>query len=336
MQTEVKMTYSELKDQVGKNNIGNVYLFEGEEEYLQDYGTALIKNKVIANDDFDIHVLEGSQDMEKFESVMDSFPLFNKNKLILVKHSELFTKTFNSRAEELIKKILDIDENTFMIFREIKTDKDSLFYKGIKKCLRTLSCEQQNDTELIKWVVKIVKSKGYTIDYDTARIFVEMSDRKMNSIMSEINKVLMYKEDDKTIKKNDVELITTKSITDTIFDLTDAVAKKNKDMAVKVLDEMMSLREAEQKILYLITVNFIDMIKVLKARKMNKSNLEIAEMTGIKHDWKVRKLLEFSRKFPENEIRRIIGCCVKADADIKSGLYVPRLSLEILLLEITD
>jgi DNA polymerase III subunit delta len=336
MQTEVKMTYSELKEQVVRNDLSNIYLFEGEEEYLQEFGTALIKNKVIADDNFDIHIIEGGGCLERLESMIDSFPLFNKCKFIEVRDSELFTAGNNNRVASLIEKITGMDKNTYIIFREAKTEKRSALYSGIRQYIRTLSCEQQNDTELIKWVVKIFKSRGFTIAYDIAKEFVEMSDRKMNSVMSEINKVLMFKEDDRAIRRSDIVLMTTKSITDNIFDLTDALAKKNKSGAVRILDEMITLREPEQKILYHITTNFLDMIKVMKLRKKNKSNQEIAELTGIKFDWKVRKLVDFSRKFTEDELKKMIGSCVKADSNIKSGLYDPRLSLEVLMLEIAE
>jgi DNA polymerase III delta subunit len=126
------MNYNELKEQINKDDIANVYLFEGEEEYLQEFGTALIKSKVITNDEFDVHMIEGSQCIDKIESIIDTFPLFNKNKFIVVRNSELFTIAGNSRVESLIEKIDNIGSSTYIIFREIKTDRNPYFISVLK------------------------------------------------------------------------------------------------------------------------------------------------------------------------------------------------------------
>jgi DNA polymerase-3 subunit delta len=294
----------------------------------------MIRDKVIENSSFDMHRFEGRNCGEKIADAIDSCPLFNTNKFITVKDSELFTPAGSTDAQMIADKIREMDPTTFIIFLETKTDKRTALYKAVNKTGKILECGIQSDEELIKWAVRVFKSKGYRLDPTLARKFIEMSDRKMNSIMNEIEKISAYMGDRKLITEEDIELLTTKSITNNVFKLLDAVSKRDRRSSIMILDEMIRLKEPEQKILFLISTNFIDMFKAVQAKKKYRNNSEIAKATGIMFEWKVRKLLEFSKKFTEKEIRNIIGYCIDADSNIKEGKYYPRLSLEVLISEI--
>ena len=327
------MNYSDLQKQLIKDDLVNVYLFEGEEEYLRDHCTTTLKDKVINDDSFDIHRIGGKDCADKINDIIDSSPLFNSSKFLIVQDSELF-KTGNGSIAFLLEKIKDIDKNTYIVFQEQKTDKRSSLYKSIKRYGRIYDCELQKEADLINWVRKSFKRDGYMLDQKTARKFIDISDRKMNSIKNEMKKIEAFKGDDKIIKDEDVELLTTKNITNNVFDLIDAIAKRNKNEAIDILNEMIYLKVPEQMILFLISNNFIDMLKAVQLKKKSKNNQEIASEIGIRYEWLVRKLLDFSKKFSFLELRTIITYCTKADENIKKGLYPARLSLEVLISEI--
>jgi len=181
------MDYSDLQKQINKDDIVNVYLFEGEEEYLQEHCTTLLKEKVIDNDSFDIHKIGGKNCADKINDIIDSTPLFNSSKFLIVKNSDLF-KIGNNSSAYLIEKIKDMDKNTYIIFHEQKIDKRSSLYKSIKKHGRIFDCLVQKEVELKKWVRKSFKRDGYMIDEETARKFIDISDRKMNFETSESEK----------------------------------------------------------------------------------------------------------------------------------------------------
>ena len=153
----------------------------------------------------------------------------------------------------------------------------------------------KKEADLINWVRKSFKRDGYKISAETAREFVDISDRKMNSIKNEMNKIEAFKGEDNIIKYEDIMMLTTKNITNNIFDLTDAIAKRNKNDAIAILNEMIYLKVPEQKILFLISKNFIDMLIAVQLKKKLKSNQEIAKELGLRFDWLVESYLIFQR-----------------------------------------
>ena len=136
------MNYSDLQKQVKIDDIVNVYLFEGEEEYLQEHCAITLKDKIIKDDNFDIHRISGKNCADKINDIIDSSPLFNSSKFLIVRDSDLF-KTGNNSITYLIEKIKDIDKNTFVIFQEQKIDKRSSLFKSIKKYGRVFECNIQ-------------------------------------------------------------------------------------------------------------------------------------------------------------------------------------------------
>ncbi len=180
------MDYFELKKQVDKGEIANVYLFNGPEEYLKEFSSSMIRDRVIENSSFDMHRFEGRNCGEKIADAIDSCPLFNTNKFITVKDSELFTPAGSADAQMIADKIISMDPSTYIIFLETKADKRTVLYKAVNKVGKILECDIQNDEELTKWAVRVFKSKGYRLDPVLSRKFIEMSDRKMNSIMNRL------------------------------------------------------------------------------------------------------------------------------------------------------
>ena len=328
------MKYSEFRKQIEKGDIPGICLFVGEEEFLRDYATTYLKNKIINDHKFDIHTVQGKNNTDKLADIINTFPIFNKSKLIIVRDSGLFARELGKEAEELIENISRPDNGNCIVFHEDKVDIKSALYKKIREDGLILDCGTQNDVELAQWAVNVFKKENFSLDVKLAEKFIDMSERKMKSIMNDIHKIIAYKGSNKLITREDIELMTTRSITDSIFNLLDAISSRNRNNAIYMLDEMIRLKQKEQYILYMISVNFMDMLNAVKLRKKNKSFREIAMETGIRYDWKVRKLLGYSKRFSEKEIQRIICCCAEADMNIKKGLYKGRLSLEVLISEI--
>jgi DNA polymerase-3 subunit delta len=75
----------------------------------------------------------------------------------------------------------------------------------------------------------------------------------MNEILNEINKLVSYSGNREKIGILDVRKVCTKSIKSRIFDLTDAVAEKNRTKAFKILEDMVILKEPMPRILFMIT-----------------------------------------------------------------------------------
>ena len=333
------MNYSEFAEYVKGKSISNIYLFEGDEDFLRDHCAGVIKKRALTDEFFDVHRIEGKNCIDSLSEAVENMPLFSVNKFIEVSGSGLLSAGKTNQDTALAARLLaSLDNNIYIVFLEkekLKKPENNPLYKLIKEHGIIVDCSIQNDEELKKGIMKKIFREKYKISPENAKLFVELSDRQMNTLNNEIDKIMAYKGDDKIITSKDIKELTTRSINIKIFSLLDALSQRKRDDAMVMLDEMLQLKEPEQKILFLITKNFIDMLKITQLKKKGASNGEIMKKMNEKFEFVIRKHIGFSRKFTEKEMVRIIKCCVRADSNIKEGIFAPRLSLEILIAEIS-
>ena len=191
----------------------------------------------------------------------------------------------------------------------------------------------QKPEDLVKWIAAVLSEKGRQIDTRTAYQLIEYSDLGMGSIQNELDKLVLYTEGRDSITIDDVENVTTKSLKVRIFDLTDAVAQKRGDDALRLLDEMLQQREPVARILFMISKQFRQMLEV---KLLLEDGIDRRQIPGTlaMHPFAASKLVEQSKKFKIDDLKDIVQLCLTTEDDIKTGKMGDRTALELLIAKI--
>lgn len=356
-----KESLDRIKEQLKSKNLSRVYLFSGNEPFLIDYYVVEIKKLILENDNQSLNLssFENKIDIDDVVDACDTFPIFADKKLVIVKNSGLFyskakknaavnndediqeeeddskpeqSTSSGSRAQETLSEYIpDIPETTCLVFIESNVDKRLKVYKQLSKYGTALEFNRNKPKYLVPWVIKGMNSVGKIIEDEAVEYLVAISDPDMYTLRNEIFKLAAYAGDRKKITLEDVKLLAIPTIKSVIFDLLDAVARRNTQRALTILDDILSLKEPEQKILAMLSKQTGELLKLKLLMEDRASQTEINQYFQGKHPYAMKIMTEQARSMNVSYLKRLLANLMEAETSYKKGLIEPRLALELLI-----
>ena len=318
-----------ILNDIRDNRIKPAYLLYGCETYLvHQYRDKLLDALDGHESNMNFAAFEGKDiDVDAIISLAMTEPFFADKRIILVSGSGLF-KSANDALSAFLKG--DFPDYLHMIFVESEVDKRNKLYKAVKDLGNAVEFQTQDDATLHKWIAQRINKEGLGISGATIALFMQKTGQDMSNINTELEKLFCYCLNKDTITNEDVEAITTTSISNHIFDMISAVALKQHAKAMNLYYELISLREAPMKILILMAGQFNTLLQVkdLKNRGYDKNGIskKIGRPTFV-----VDKLLSQAATFDMASLKGALRECVDFEQQIKTGQINDRLCVEIII-----
>ena len=330
------MDIATLEKNLNTGKIDSLYLLYGEERFLLE--NCLNKIQKLFGEKINginFVLLDGSNVRNIISDIQTPSFGYDK-KLIIVRDSGLLKKkTRNKKNENIpetkktenndIKRIADyieeniedIKESVIIVFAEYEIEKNEL-YKVIEK--NGIVCEfvKLKTNDIVKRLKQICNGYKVNADENTLRYFIEICGTNMQVLINEIRKQIEYAGQGGTITKESIDNLATKEIESIIFDLTDNIGKKNIQVSLEVLDNMLYQREPIQKILITL-YNHIK--KVYLTKIAIKENKNVTESLKLKPNqtFLTTKYIQQSKYFSEKELRKILQELIDLDYNSKNG-----------------
>lgn len=256
--------------------------------------------------------------------------LFSDKKLVIVDNANMFTGS-TSKDSELIEEYLNhINENTtlVLIVHNDKLDTRKKITKLIKKVGKVQEFNDELDTtSLVRRLFK-----DYNIDYKTIQLFIDRVGNNPLIIQNEINKIKIYKDNDKNITEEDILNLTAKLIEIDIFKLIDYIVRKNKEKALELYYEMLKMNEEPIKIVVILANQFRIMYQSKELLKKGYSEKDIASTLKI-HPYRVKLAIQNSRNYTSDILLKNLNALADIDIGIKTGTINKDLALELFILK---
>jgi DNA polymerase-3 subunit delta len=224
--------------------------------------------------------------------------------------------------------IFERKDVSLIIFEEGEPDKRNKFFKILLK----KSFKKQEFSELPSFKVKTfieneVKKLGGKIVPSAIDELILFFGNDLWQIENELQKLITYKGSN-TISKEDVESLGTANIDLNIFRTIEAISRKNKKLALKLVSEHFEKGENELKILSMINYQFRVLIKIKSLLDEKKSFFQIQKTSKI-HPFVIKKTIPIARNFSMEELKNIYKKILETDFAIKTGKVEPKLGIEI-------
>ena len=256
--------------------------------------------------------------------------LFDDKKLVIIDNANMFTGS-TSKDSEIIEEYLNhINENTtlVLIVHNDKLDTRKKITKLINKVGKVIAFNDELDmTNLVRRLLK-----DYNIDYKTINLFLDRVGNNPLIIQNEINKIKIYKENDKTITDEDILNLTAKLIEIDIFKLIDYIVKKDKEKALELYYEMLKMNEEPIKIIVILANQFRIMYQSKELLKKGYSEKDIANILKI-HPYRVKLAIQNSRNYTSEVLLKNLNNLADIDIGIKTGILNKDLALELFILK---
>lgn len=334
------MSIDILKQDIRSGTLKQVYAFYGPEEYLKKYYIESIEKLVVdkAMKDLNRIVLEGKVDARKIMDSCEACPVFSDKKLIIVKNSGLLKggkkETEASKKSQsqggLPEYLQNMPSYAYLVFLEEEIDKRLKLTDAVKKSGLLVEFAYQKPVDLVKWVIKVCKSMGRIMDASVASYLVEISEQGMTEIYNEIQKLVMYTEGRQSITQPDVDRICTRSVKSRIFDLTDAIAEQDAVKGLKLLNDMLMLKEPLPKILFMITKQLRQILEVRLLQNKGYAAAQVASEMGLP-PFIASKLIKQSSRFSEDRLKKAMEESLEYDIAIKTGKIDEKIAVELMI-----
>ena len=338
------MDIGKLKTQLNNNEIKNVYLFYGPEQYLKKYYLDLLEKTVLdkAINPMDKLFLEGASDINSIINSCETFPLISKRKLVIVRNSGLFKtkkktniddiKNSNKKIQEYINNLPD---HVCLVFVEDSIDKRLRIVETIKNNGLIVEFKYQKPLDLAKWAIKVFNSLDKKISFKDASLLVEYCEEGMNEVYNEIKKIASYLGERDEVNSLDIEKVCTKSVKSRVFDVADAVSINDTDKARKLLNDMEALREPVPKIFVMLTNHLRRVLQAKQFKNKGVNSKDAALKMGIP-PYIYQKLSGQAKRFSSDKLKNTIYESAEYDYLIKTGNIKDKIALEMVISRLSN
>ncbi|MGP1612826.1 MAG: DNA polymerase III subunit delta [Catonella sp.] len=321
------MSLSTLDDHIKKHSFKRCYLLYGAEPYMIRYYKNALKTAILGSGDaINLSTFSGKiTDISSVIAAMQTLPFFSEYRCIVIENSGLF-----SAANELSSYIDKIPETTVIIFAETEVDKRTKLYKAITKIGQVEEFKIQNENELSKAIINKLASNNISISPELAKYFVIRIGMSMDELFSESNKLIAYVYEKKVATKEDIDYVCPRQLSDKIFDLMDFIGKKERENAMALYLDLISLQESPIKILSLINTHFYRLHCIKQWIDEGRKG-EIAKPLKI-NPYYMPKYIEQTQNFSTEKLKEAVNQCLFTDNAIKTGEMNEEIAVELLII----
>lgn len=310
----------------------NTYLIYG-----NDYG--LIKREIDK-------IISGITDVVKYDLLASNvsevieeascMSLFGDKKVVIGENALFLTganTSVNHDIDYLTSYVNAENHDNIVILTVVqdKLDERKKIVKLLKKNVTVIHKDMIDTKDLPKFIMNEFLGNGYKIDYKTASYFVDYVGKNVDILLSEINKMIIYKDTDKEIFIEDILNISSKGFNDNVFDLSDAIMKKDFKKIFSCYNDLMILKEEPIKIIALLASQFTLVYQSKLLSKEGFMSKDIASTLKV-HPYRVKLALETN--YPDSELKDILKKLHNLDYEIKTGKVDKAVGLENFLLHL--
>ena len=331
------MSLDVLRRELKEGSLREVYLLFGAEEYLIDKYLKEIEAVGVepAFKDFNLNKIEGRDSAEKIIQMCDTAPMMSDKKLVIAKDTGLFgadsknkkEKADASNNDSFIEYLDNKPKEACLVFVEKEVNKSSKLYKAVDRLGMCTEIGFQGEQDLVKWVVNRLNVYDIKINKSDAEYLINICPPDMTSIMNEISKLVDYVGNGKIVRQTDIDEVCIKQLQNKVFDMIDAITKKEPLKAYSLLEDMLILKEPIQKISVLIARHFKNLLYVKEMRTNGSSAERIADQTGMKV-FAVNKYIKHSGAFSVEKLKNAARDCLDIDVKVKTGRIDAKIALE--------
>lgn len=319
-----------IDNDIKRQEYKNVYLLYGEERYLIRQYRDKLKNAMASPDDtMNFSCFEGDDiNVKEIIDLAETLPFFADRRVILIEDSKLFKKG----GDELSEYLAGMPESTYFIFVEEEVDKRSKLFKAVGKCGNAVEFCTQTDETLMKWIGGRISREGKNITQAAYQSFIAKTGTDMQNIEKELEKLICYCLDKDVIEPEDVEAVTTEQLNNKVFEMVDAIASHRQKHAMDLYYDLLALKEAPMRILFLITRQFQMLLTVKVMGNQGFGNKDIAAKAGCP-EWAVRKYQGQAKAFSLDQIKQAIADGVSYEEAVKTGKMNDQMAVELFIVQ---
>jgi DNA polymerase-3 subunit delta len=346
-----------------------IYLFHGEDQFSLTEELNNLKKKTLPPEaeDFNyvrLDALKNTFTIDELFQAAEAYPFLSDKRLVVVTGlvarlgksalaeeraaARTATRPVKGRAAVPAKpttpreRFLDFIPNkmasTILVIVEEKVDKRDAVYKAVEKQGAVREFVPLENWALEKWINERAVKLNIKLDRTVAPLLREYIGSNLYHLSNELEKLGAYAGEGQAVTPDMVELLTAEISESKIWDLTDALSRRNYSQAMVQLarqrnESTLTRSGFTRKTFAIICNQMYDLLRMSELYNDRKTKNEIAQSLGI-NPYRVEKTLPMLRNFQPGRLEKIYARLVEADYADKSGKADLNIQLDMLVAEI--
>lgn len=264
---------------------------------------------------------------KEFYNNFKTVSMFAEKKLVVLKNIFESAK-FSEEFLENIKNLEDM-KDIVVIYEDCPADQRTKLFKSLQKFAKCQEFECLDPANLKKWILVEFEKNKVKINPDALDKLIEFVKNDLWQMDNEVKKLSSYKAGG-TVMRQDVELLMKPNLENDIFKTIDALASKNKKLALDLFHKHLDNGDNALYLLTMIAYQFRNLL-VIKELIENKIPYHvIAKKSGL-HPFVVQKSYYLCNQFSLQDLKKIYQKIFQADSDIKTGKIEAETALDLFL-----
>ncbi len=213
-----------------------VYWLQGEEDYYIDQLVTYAEHEILPESEagFNLTVFYGRDaDWAAVMNACKRYPMFAEKQVVLLKEAQHMKDI--DKLEAYVA--APLGSTIFIVAYKGKTlDKRTKLSKLLATHAELFNSEKIRDYKMQEWIGELVKSKGYSITSKCIAMLEEHIGNDLSRIANEIDKLSLNLTDKKTIEEDDIEKYIGISKEYNVFELQEAITRKDLVKALKIIN----------------------------------------------------------------------------------------------------
>ncbi len=277
------------------------YLVQGEDILLYDKALEMIKKAVnLQLEDFNFNVFDDdSFNADLVMDTLETMPMGSDKKVVLLKNITNINENFKKKLKEYLKNPV---QSTCLVIFDFFNKFDFLISEKI-------SAKRLDDASLKELIRAELKKYNKEISNDACQKLIEACCSYYSLIKNELEKLGSCEDID--ISEKSVEELVCKQTEFTVFELTDALSKRDADKALSLLN----LMPKDTKTFSLVLNHFRRLFFVAVSEGSDK---DLSELLDVK-EYAIIKSKSLAKNFSKLQLKNIYEMTSDVDFYIKNG-----------------
>lgn len=326
-------TIQEVEKQLKQKKLLPVYYLFGEDSYSIEITHKAIEKYIepfIASD-FDKENYYGeNQTFANITALASTFPFGSEKKIITVKQAEKLKD-----KKELVSYLKSPAEFSTIIFLHEGTisNPETEPYKTLASYGFLYEAKELKGKSLIEWLISAVVKAGKTISYENAQMLTDISGENRSALEAQLEKIFLYIGENKEITIDSIRGLSTSLKQYTVFDLQNALGKRNKSSALKVAHNLLQNGTEPIQIIAMLNKYFSGLARLPELASANTNEFQIARILGT-HPYFLKEYHSARKLYSNQQLAAVFSALLKADISVKTTSIDDYTLIGVLIAEI--
>ncbi len=321
---------TELEGEIKSGTFRPVYTFLGPEVYLRRLAVDLLRKSAVPPQAIGFNQFEfsGKDPIREILIAAKTFPFGSPRRLIIVNDLESMPA---EPQKELAAYVEDPSSKTVLALVGEELDRRTSLYRTLKEKTFMIEFPLLRGSALERWAGQHIRSLGYRIGPTALNKLVALAGSDLHSLVSEIEKLLLYTGQEKSIPDAAVDELVTESKQHNVFELTNALGRRDTKTALRLLSNLLESNESPIGIAVMIARHFRQMLIAKEMTEAGRRPQEIAAAAQIPPGRVLDDLLRQARSFDWQAARMIFLRLANLNLKFCSSSVDQRAMLESLI-----